>query len=136
MEEIKACRFAFDANDEDCKSCDGLDPDCGGYEVEEVEIEQSTDKALEAPNTAESVQPSNDPTQEQLGPSQAAVRVIRAESGVSCEIQSKWYKFFYSEERHLPEGEIDLENERKHLWETVNAEVDNQMLETYEQMTK
>lgn len=62
--------------------------------------------------------------------SSAMVTEIKAESGISLEIQGRWYKFNYSETR-VVSPYSNIEDERKKLWEEVNATVDNQVEETY-----
>ena len=59
-------------------------------------------------------------------PVQGVTTVIRADSGLTREINGTYYKFTFSEERVIPEG-ADLEAEKAALWDAVNAEVDNQM---------
>ena len=59
-------------------------------------------------------------------PVQGVTTVIRADSGLTREINGTYYKFTFSEERVIPEG-ADLEAEKADLWDAVNAEVDNQL---------
>lgn len=133
--EIIRCKFAGDPNDEYCRECDGLRPlddtgtpqpatDCGGYEPEEQVQEQP------APETLASQCESCTESHETDAPNKECVvgitSVIRAESGVSREINGTWYKFMFSEERILPEG-CDIEAEKQALWDSVNAEVDAQV---------
>ena len=59
-------------------------------------------------------------------PVQGVTTVIRADSGLTREINGTYYKFTFSEERVIPEG-ADLEAEKAALWDAVNAEVDNQL---------
>ena len=56
---------------------------------------------------------------------------IAATSKATVQIQNNYYSFSYTEERELPQddNEVNLEMERKLLWETLNAEVDNQIEE-------
>ena len=134
-ENIIKCKFAGDTEDEFCCNCDGLHPvddagnicnavDCGGYEPEE-QVQAQPD----CENTAESCEICGD-SQETHEPNKQPVKgltsVIRAESGVSCEVNGRWFKFMFSEERILPEG-CDVEAEKQALWDSVNAEVDAQV---------
>lgn len=62
------------------------------------------------------------------------VTEIGAESGVSIEIKdrygaTRWYKFVYSETRTVTPG-IDIDEQRKQLWNDVNRIVDDQVEET------
>ena len=134
-ENIIKCKFAGDPEDEFCCKCDGLHPvddegnvcdavDCGGYEpAEQVQTQPACESTAEAceicGDSHENVQPHNTPVK-------GLTSVIRAESGVSREINGTWYKFMFSEERILPEG-CDIEAEKQALWDSVNAEVDAQV---------
>lgn len=134
-ETIIKCKFAGDPEDEFCCNCDGLHPvddagnaqpatKCGGYEPEEQVQEQA--KPEETACTRES----GADTGEDVVPNNECIKgittVIRAESGVSREINGTWYKFLFSEERIVPEG-CDIEAEKQALWDAVNAEVDAQV---------
>ena len=57
--------------------------------------------------------------------SKATISSIKATSRISLKIGETFYTLEYCEERLIPEG-ADIENERKLLWDTVNAEVDKQ----------
>jgi len=61
----------------------------------------------------------------------AVTTEIKAESGISVEIQGKWYRFLYSETRILPEGANEVE-ERRMLWDDVHEEVDKQVQEIFD----
>lgn len=53
---------------------------------------------------------------------------IRATSRASVKILNDFYTVEYSEERTVPNVEgVDLEEERKILWDCVNDEVDSQI---------
>lgn len=131
-EEIIRCKYAGDPQDEYCSQCDGLRPrddhgnevdatECGGYEPAEQE--------QPAPETPESHCETCGDSCETEAPVNNCVKgltsVIRAESGLSVEVNGRWYKFTFSEERILPEG-CDVEAEKRALWDSVNAEVDAQ----------
>ena len=59
--------------------------------------------------------------------SKATVSSIRATSRISLKIKEVFYTLEYTEERLIPaEKGVDIEQERKILWDTVNAEVDKQ----------
>lgn len=56
---------------------------------------------------------------------------IVATSRASIKIQDSYYTLEYQEERIIPDViGVDLELERKILWNTVNDEVDRQIIET------
>ena len=56
---------------------------------------------------------------------------IRATSRISTSINKTYYTFEYCEERQIEDGD-DVVAERKKLWETCNAEVDNQVSSVFE----
>lgn len=61
---------------------------------------------------------------------QAQITTIRASSRASVKIGDNFYTVEYMEERVVPDEEgIDIEKEREALWDTVNTECDNQVLE-------
>ena len=129
--EIIKCRFAGDPEDEYCSKCDGLHveekgetylaPDvCEAYEPCPPEPAEETAETNESDTLSQAAH--------DLGavPVQGVTTVIRADSGLTREINGTYYKFTFSEERVIPEG-ADLEAERAALWDAVNAEVDNQL---------
>lgn len=133
--KIIRCKFAGDPEDEFCRECNGFHPiddngnaqnavDCGGYEPEEQVQEQ---RSQEIPaSSRESGTETGETPFPNTNHASGVTSVIRAESGVSREINGVWYKFMFSEERILPEG-CDIEAEKQSLWESVNAEVDAQV---------
>ena len=134
MAEIIRCKYAGDPSDEGCKVCDGIklvegnptfdSPECGGYEAEETIAEEAVNTAPTEP--AESCGEPHEEEQPSKLPIKGITSIIRAESGVSREINGIWYKFMFCEERVLPEG-ADVEAEKRALWNAVNAEVDAQV---------
>ena len=134
VNEIIKCKYAGDPEDEYCSQCDGLNPIgddgkavaanlCGGYEPAEQVEEQPAPKQPVSHNethgeSCETEAPDNNCVK-------GLTSVIRAESGLSVEVNGRWYKFTFSEERILPEG-CDVEAEKQALWDSVNAEVDAQ----------
>ena len=134
MAEIIRCKYAGDSSDEGCKFCDGVKlvednqtfdaTECGGYEAEEIIVEEAVNTA--PAETAESCGEPHEKEQPSNIPIKGITSIIRAESGVSREINGTWYKFMFSEERVLPE-EADVEAEKQALWNAVNAEVDAQL---------
>ena len=53
---------------------------------------------------------------------------IRATSRASVKVRDNYYTVEYSEERTIPNIEgVNLEEEKKLLWDAVNNEVDNQI---------
>lgn len=134
-ETIIRCRFAGDPEDEYCSQCDGLNPmgddgkavaaiHCGGYEPEQQKQEQPApvEPVADREIAAESCETAAPNTECVKG----ITTVIRAESGLTREINGTYYKFMFSEERILPEG-CDLEAEKRALWDAVNAQVDDQL---------
>lgn len=62
--------------------------------------------------------------------SKAKISIIRATSRASVKVRDNYFTVEYSEERVIPEVDgINIEEERRLLWDTVNAECDNQILE-------
>lgn len=135
MSDIIRCKYAGDPEDEFCCNCDGIHPiddngnaqiatECGGYEPEEQVQTQHADE------TPADVNENQANSCENAVPDKECVKgvasVIRAESGVSREVNGTWYKFMFSEERILPAG-CDIEAEKQALWDSVNAEVDAQL---------
>lgn len=51
---------------------------------------------------------------------------IRITSRASIKVKDSFYTIEYCEERSIPD-DADLEEERADLWNTCNAEVDNQL---------
>lgn len=134
-EEIIKCRYAGDPEDEYCSQCDGFYPlddngkpqpatKCGGYEPA-PQVQQKQADATPAETHEIGVDSHETPARSNL-PAKGLTSVIRAESGVSCEINGRWFKFMFSEERILPEG-CDIEAEKQALWDSVNAQVDAQV---------
>ena len=70
--------------------------------------------------------------------SQKAVTVsIKATSRQSVKIKDSYYTVEFEEERMIPQGvDVDLDTERFMLWNTVNEECDNQILEINEMWRK
>lgn len=68
--------------------------------------------------------------------SKAKVNIIRATSRASVKIRDNYFTVEYSEERVIPDDNtVDIEKERALLWDTVNAECDNQILDIKESFT-
>ena len=134
-EQIIKCKYAGDPEDEYCSKCDGIHPvddngvaqpapKCGGYEPAEQQQEQAQAESCVSP-----CETCGDSCETDAGNKECVksiTSVIRAESGVSREINGVWYKFMFSEERIVPEG-CDIEAEKQALWDAVNAEVDAQV---------
>ena len=60
----------------------------------------------------------------------AKTTIIRATSRASVKVKDNYFTVEYAEERVVSDIEgIDIEAERQELWDTVNAECDNQILE-------
>lgn len=62
----------------------------------------------------------------------ATTTKISATSRCSVKVKDSFFTVEYTEERSIPDVEgVDLEEERKDLWDTVNAECDNQIEEIF-----
>ena len=62
----------------------------------------------------------------------AITTTIRATSRASVKIRDNFYTLEYCEERTIPDIEgVDLETEKKILWDGVNNEVDRQIEDIY-----
>lgn len=60
--------------------------------------------------------------------SKAIISTIKATSRASVKIGDSYYTMEYCEERVIPDvDDVDIATERQILWDTVNAEVDNQI---------
>ena len=60
----------------------------------------------------------------------AITTTLRFTSRASIKIGESFYTMEACEERIIPDlPDIDIEQERKLLWDTVNEEVDNQLIE-------
>lgn len=128
------CKYAGDLEDVYCAVCDGytVKPEngpnfearnCAGYEpAVEAEEVQEPEKAEKPPEMARDEQFNVD---EGESTTDAVTTVIKAESGLSAEVNGRWFKFSYSEERTVPPG-ADIAAAKKALWDAVNAEVDAQ----------
>lgn len=59
--------------------------------------------------------------------SKATISTIKATSRVAIKINDNFYTVEYTEERNIPDVEgVDVDEERKILWDDVNATVDTQ----------
>lgn len=62
--------------------------------------------------------------------SKAIIKTISATSRASVKIKDSYFTVEYHEERCIPEiPEVDIVQERKLLWDTVNEECDAQIAE-------
>lgn len=69
--------------------------------------------------------------------SKAIISKISATSRVSVKIRDSYFTVEYSEERIIPElDDIDISEERRLLWDTVNLEVDKQIDDIYAEFEK
>lgn len=60
--------------------------------------------------------------------SKAVIHTIKASSRASVKVRDNYFTVEYEEERIIPEIEgVDLDKERKLLWDTVNDECDRQI---------
>ena len=67
--------------------------------------------------------------------SKAVTVTIRATSRASVKVRDNFYTVEYCEERSVPE-DCNIELERSMLWQTCNAEVDNQIQEIIDTFKK
>lgn len=149
-EKIIRCMYAGDPQDEYCQHCDGYHPvddngkpqnatDCGGYEPcnqeepqaqlgQEQSVPEATAHKCEGCPTTTCEGCADAPVAPKVNTNCAKgiTTVIRAESGLTREVNGTYFKFMFSEERILPEG-CDIEAEKQALWDSVNAEVDAQL---------
>lgn len=63
--------------------------------------------------------------------SKAIISKITATSRASVKIKDSFYTVEYAEERVIPDLDVDIEAERRILWDTVNKEVDSQIEQIY-----
>ncbi len=62
--------------------------------------------------------------------SKAIIQSISATSRASIKVKDNFFTVEYQEERIIPDIKgVDIEEERRLLWDTVNAECDNQIEE-------
>ena len=58
--------------------------------------------------------------------SKAKTITIKATSRVALKIKDNFYTVEFTEERAVPDGDVDMEFERQVLWDNVNKCVDDQ----------
>ena len=114
FEEIVRCKYAGDAGDEYCVSCNGKTMVVDGetYSCTECQAYTPEEAAVEAP--AENHEIERDDTfvsEASVYTPQGITTTIKAESGVSIETKKGWYRFSYTEERIIPET-ADIETFR------------------------
>lgn len=64
--------------------------------------------------------------------SKAIISKITATSRMSVKIKDNFYTIEYAEERLIPDIDgVDIDAEKKLLWDVVNSEVDNQIADIY-----
>jgi len=69
--------------------------------------------------------------------SKAKTTMIRFISRASINIDGRYYTMEACEERMIPDIEgVDIEQERKLLWDTVNTECDNQIEDAWKAYKK
>jgi hypothetical protein len=69
--------------------------------------------------------------------SKATITSISASSRASVKVADNFYTIEYHEDRTIPDVEgVDIESERKLLWDTVNNEVDTQVEDILKMFTK
>lgn len=67
--------------------------------------------------------------------SRATIKTIKCVSRVSTKIKDTFYTVEYGEERNIPE-DADIQLERKIMWDDCNTEVDNQIADIIENITR
>lgn len=68
--------------------------------------------------------------------SKAVINKISATSRASIKVKESYYTLEFSEERIIPDlKDVDIEEERRILWNTVNSEVDKQAANTIKVLT-
>ena len=69
--------------------------------------------------------------------SKAIITSIKVTSRASVKVRDNFYTVEYCEERAIPDVDgIDIEEERALLWDTANAECDNQIEDIINQIGK
>lgn len=69
--------------------------------------------------------------------SKAVITTIAATSRASVKIRDNFYTVEYHEERTIPDvSGVNIEAERKILWDTVNAEVDHQVEDIWTELSR
>ena len=58
--------------------------------------------------------------------SKAVTVTIKATSRVALKVRDNFYTVEFTEERTIPDGEVDMDFERSVLWDDVNKCVDDQ----------
>lgn len=65
---------------------------------------------------------------EEIYESKAIITTIKVTSRASVKVRDNFYTVEYCEERAIPDVDgVDIETERQLLWDTANAECDNQI---------
>lgn len=85
-----------------------------------------------APMCADTTSATSEMTDKKTGT--VKTTLIRAENKVTVKIGESFYGFQYTEERAV-EGEVDLDEARKSLVDTVNEVIDSQIAELMESMS-
>lgn len=69
--------------------------------------------------------------------SKAIVKTIKATSRIAIKVRDNYFTVEYSEERDIPQTEdVNIDAERKLLFDDVNAVIDNQAYEIQETFKK
>ena len=69
--------------------------------------------------------------------SKAVITSIKATSRVAIKIKDNYYTVEYTEERNVPDVDgVDVDEERKLLWDDVNAIVDDQATDIIKTFSK
>lgn len=129
MNNTIKCKFAGDPSDEYCANCSGVTvlddeggelvaTECAGYEP--MPEPKNAEKPPEPPREEHDTVTKGDFT------SSATATVIRAEYGTSVEVEGRWHKLYYAEERIVPSS-ANVEQERTALWNTVFEQIQAQV---------
>ncbi len=117
------CKYAGDVNDSGCKSCNGVTMLYNGKEYDCSKICTGFEQCDDIPKVTNE--------QKAISPkSNLKTVLIGCKSGLSKEINGVWYKFEAWEEKAVPDtGDVDVELERRMLFDKLNTHIDNQMIE-------
>ena len=131
------CKYAGDKNDVECVNCNGLTMIVNDKEVMCKDVcmgfECENEKQPILPPTTETPTENQAPKEEFV--SKTLPLTIGAKSGISKEINGMWYKFEAWEEREVPANtEVDLEQEKRALFDKLNQDIDKQVMDVIKSM--
>lgn len=149
MEEVFKCKYAFDKEDEDCETCDGVTmkidgkeipcTECAGYEkgdtVEPKKSPQNNKKEEKVINNKDKEEKRENETKSSSKQEikteidGVSVTCLRYMSGMTFTHKDNYYKFTAEEEWQVNNDELkeDMDTVREQLWAKLNSEVDKQV---------